>query len=83
MQSRLDAAPFLAFDLLQLDGRATLALAYAARRDLLEELELEGAAWRPLRNLVGQSEAVLASTAEPGLEGVVRQRLGSPYGPNA
>jgi bifunctional non-homologous end joining protein LigD len=46
---------------------------------LLTDLELEGPAWRTPRNFVGQAEAVLASTAERGLEGVVAKRLDSPY----
>jgi bifunctional non-homologous end joining protein LigD len=74
-------ATFLAFEVLHLDGRATLDLAYAVRRELLEELELEGPDWRTPRNFVGQAEAVLASTAERGLEGVVAKRLDSPYKP--
>jgi len=76
-------ATFLAFDLLHLDGRSTLDLPYAARRDLLEELDLEGARWRTPRNFVGQAQAVLVSTAERGLEGVVAKRLSSPYRPGS
>jgi bifunctional non-homologous end joining protein LigD len=52
-------ATFLAFDLLHLDRRSTLGFPYEARRELLEELELEGPAWRTPRNFVGQAEAVL------------------------
>jgi bifunctional non-homologous end joining protein LigD len=74
-------ATFLAFDLLHLDGRSTLRLPYAARRELLERLELEGPAWRTPRGFVGQAAAVLAATAECGLEGVVAKRLDSPYAP--
>jgi bifunctional non-homologous end joining protein LigD len=70
-------ATFLAFNLLHLDGRSTLHLPYAVRRELLEALGLEGPAWRTPRNFVGQAEAVLASTAERGLEGVVAKRLDS------
>jgi ATP-dependent DNA ligase len=74
-------ATFLAFDLLHLDGRATVHLAYAVRRELLEELGLEGSAWRTPRNFVGEAEAVLASTKQCGLEGVVAKRLDSSYKP--
>ena len=76
-------ATFLAFDPLHLAGRSTLDLAYAARRELLEQLELEGPAWRMPRHFVGRSEAVLAATQERGLEGVVAKRLDSPYKPGA
>jgi len=54
-------ATFLAFDLLHLDGRSTLDLPYTARRELLEQLGLEGPAWRTPRNFVGQAQAVLAA----------------------
>ena len=43
------------------------------------KLGLEGPAWRTPRNFIGQAEAVLASTAEQGLEGFVAKRLQSPY----
>jgi bifunctional non-homologous end joining protein LigD len=76
-------ATFLAFDLLHLDGHSTLGLPYSARRGLLEELELEGPAWRTPRNFNGQADAVLASTRERGLEGVVAKRLDSTYKPGA
>jgi bifunctional non-homologous end joining protein LigD len=77
------SATFLAFDLLHLDKRSTLGLPYSDGRELLQELELEGAAWQTPRNFVGQAEAVLASTLERGLEGVVAKRLDSAYKPGA
>jgi bifunctional non-homologous end joining protein LigD len=76
-------ATFLAFDLLHLEERSTLGLPYSVRRELLQELELEGPAWRTPRNFVGHAEAVLASTLERDLEGVVAKRLDSPYKPGA
>jgi bifunctional non-homologous end joining protein LigD len=74
-------ATFLAFDLLHLDGRSTLGLPYRERRELVEELELQGPAWRTPRNFVGQADSLLAATAKRGLEGVVAKRLDSPYKP--
>jgi bifunctional non-homologous end joining protein LigD len=74
-------AAFLAFDLLHIDGRATLGLPYAERRRLLEGLALEGPAWQTPRNFIGQTQAVLAATAERDLEGVVAKRLDSRYKP--
>jgi bifunctional non-homologous end joining protein LigD len=76
-------ATFLAFDLLHLDERSTLGLPYSARRELLEQLKLEGPAWQTPRNYVGQADAVFASTLEHGLEGVIAKRLDSPYKPGA
>lgn len=63
------------FDALHVDGRAVRELPCAARRELLASLELEGPAWRTPRHFVGQAEALLAATAEQGLEGVVAKRL--------
>jgi bifunctional non-homologous end joining protein LigD len=76
-------ASFLAFDLLHLDGCSTVEQPYVARRELLAELKLEGPAWRTPRNFIGQPEAVLESTEQCGLEGVVAKRLESPYKPGA
>lgn len=62
-----------------LDRRATRQLPYAARRELLASLDLEGPAWRaPHHHFVG-AEHRLAATAEQGLEGVVAKRLDAAY----
>jgi bifunctional non-homologous end joining protein LigD len=76
-------ATLLVFDVLNLDGRPTLDLPYSARRELLAELELEGPNWKTPRNFVGQTHAVLTSTRERGLEGVVVKRLDSTYKPGS
>ena len=67
------------FDGLHVDGRAVRQLPYAARRELLTSLELEGPAWRTPRHFVGRAEHLLAATAEHGLEGVVGKRLDAAY----
>jgi bifunctional non-homologous end joining protein LigD len=68
------------FDLLHLDGRSTRALPYRERRALLEELALDGPAWRTPASLVLESAASFTTrVAELGLEGVVAKRLGSAY----
>ncbi len=67
------------FDALHLDGRAVRQLTYAARRELLTSLELEGPAWRAPRNFVGQAEQLLVAAADQGLEGVVAKRLDAAY----
>jgi bifunctional non-homologous end joining protein LigD len=72
---------YVIFDLLYLDGRSTLPLAYEDRRALLEELELEGPAWRAPAYHRGEGSALLAATRELGIEGVVAKRLDSPYEP--
>lgn len=70
---------FMAFDLLHLDGRAVRHLPYWRRRELLAELELDVPLCRTPRHFVGEGPALLAATAEQGLEGVVAKRLDAPY----
>src|SRR5690348_16868135 len=70
----------MAFDLLHLDGTAVRHFPYWRRRELLAELELDGGVCRTPRHFVGEGEAVLAATAEQGLEGVVAKRLDAAYG---
>jgi bifunctional non-homologous end joining protein LigD len=72
-------ATFLAFDLLHLDGRSTRGLPYHRRRELLDQLTLEGRAWATPRHFVGDTDRLIAASSELGLEGVVAKRLDSPY----
>jgi bifunctional non-homologous end joining protein LigD len=70
------------FDVVHLDGRSTRGLPYRERRALLEELALDGPAWRtPASIVLERSEAFVAGVAKLGLEGVVAKRLGSRYMP--
>ncbi len=69
------------FDLLYLDGRSTMALPYAERRALLDELDLEGPAWQTPAYRVGGGRDFLAVAAKHGLEGVLAKRLDSRYRP--
>jgi bifunctional non-homologous end joining protein LigD len=72
---------FLVFDLLWLDGRLLTGLPYTERRRRLEELEVAGDAWQTVASFPGAGTALLAATAEQGLEGVVAKRLTSTYLP--
>jgi bifunctional non-homologous end joining protein LigD len=72
---------YVIFDLLYLDGRLTLPLAYEDRRTILEELELEGPAWRTPAYHRGEGSALLEATKKLGIEGVIAKRLDSPYEP--
>ena len=57
-------------------------LPYSERRALLEELALDGPAWRtPASVVVERSEDFVARVEELGLEGVVAKRLSSTYIP--
>jgi bifunctional non-homologous end joining protein LigD len=72
---------YVIFDLLYLDGRLTLPLAYEDRRTLLEGLELEGPAWRTPTYHRGEGSALLEATKNLGIEGVLAKRLDCPYEP--
>jgi bifunctional non-homologous end joining protein LigD len=81
MASRLPVT-YLAFDLLQLDGRWLLDEPYHRRRALLEGLGLQGARWQTPPSFTGVPGAdVLAVSQQHGLEGVVAKRLDSRYEP--
>jgi bifunctional non-homologous end joining protein LigD len=70
---------YLVFDLLWLDGRLLTPLPYSERRTLLEDLEVAGPTWQTVGSFPGAGTALLAATAEQGLEGVVAKRLRSAY----
>src|SRR5919201_4182753 len=72
---------YVVFDLLYREGRSTLPLSYEERRSLLEELELEGSAWRTPAYHRGEGAALLDATERLGVEGVVAKRLDCPYEP--
>jgi len=63
-------ATFVAFDLLELDGRTVVDEPYRARREALACLGLNGPRWATT-TADGDGEAVWAATHELGLEGVV------------
>ena len=69
------------FDVLWLEGHATIALPYRERRRLLERLALAGPAWQTPPTHEGDGAAVRRTAEELGLEGVVAKRLDSPYRP--
>jgi bifunctional non-homologous end joining protein LigD len=74
-------ATYVIFDLLYLDGHPTMALAYEERRELLEQLELQGPAWRTPAYHRGEGRALLAATRDLGIEGIVAKKLDCPYAP--
>jgi bifunctional non-homologous end joining protein LigD len=79
--ARAQPVHYIAFDLLHLDGRSLLELPYEQRRGLLEQLSLEGPAWRTPRFHRGGGQALLDATREQGLEGIVAKRLDAHYEP--
>jgi bifunctional non-homologous end joining protein LigD len=73
---------YLVFDLLQLDGRPMFDLAYADRRAVLDDLELNGPFWQTPPSFPGADFAdVQAVSRSHGMEGVVAKRLDSKYVP--
>jgi bifunctional non-homologous end joining protein LigD len=74
-------ATYIIFDLLWLDGHSVMGLPYSERRELLSALELNGVSWKTPEHLTGSGSAVLAASAEQGLEGIVAKRLDSSYQP--
>jgi len=75
---------YLAFDVLQLDGRPLTGLPYGERRDILTPLVPYGPYWQCPPSFAGEDfDAVLAASSANGLEGVVAKRLDSRYEPGA
>ncbi|HEX8074832.1 MAG TPA: DNA ligase D [Thermoleophilaceae bacterium] len=76
-------ASYMIFDVLYLDGRSLMDLPYEERRARLEELELEGPAWRTPAYHPGEGSALKQASEQQGLEGVVAKRLDSRYEPGS
>lgn len=79
--ARTKPVTLLLFDVLYLDGRRLLELSYDRRRELLEELDLNGARWRTPPCHHGDGPRILRISRRQGLEGVVAKRRDSPYLP--
>jgi bifunctional non-homologous end joining protein LigD len=75
---------YLVFDVLQLDGRPLTGRPYADRRQLLESLVPNGAAFHVPPAFPGEDlDAVRAASVANGFEGVVIKRLDSGYEPGS
>jgi len=72
---------YLVFDVMFLDGRSTVTLAYDERRALVENLGLSGDHVAVPPWFAGGGDEVLEASRRQGLEGVVAKRLASPYQP--
>jgi bifunctional non-homologous end joining protein LigD len=72
---------FMAFDVLEVDGRDLRREPWTERRRVLEALLEDGEAWRVPAAHVGDDagEQLLASVHQLGMEGVVAKRLDSTY----
>ncbi|MBO3739672.1 DNA polymerase ligase N-terminal domain-containing protein [Actinoplanes flavus] len=75
-------AHLLIYDLLWLEGHATIEVVrYAERRELLEGLSLAGDHWQTPPCFAGGGEFALEAARDQGLPGIVAKRLDSPYLP--
>jgi bifunctional non-homologous end joining protein LigD len=72
---------FVAFDLLWLDGHEAMPLAWEQRRSLLEQLHVDGPAWRTPSTHRGDGDALLDAARSQGLAGLVAKKVDSPYRP--
>ncbi|WP_338748573.1 non-homologous end-joining DNA ligase [Janibacter alittae] len=68
----------MAFDLLRLLGQDLTSQPWAARRQLLEQLEIDGPRWQ-VPPTYDDGEGLLDATADQGLEGIVSKRRASAY----
>ncbi len=73
---------FAVFDVLEIDGQPTIALAWQQRRHLLEQLLDDGSHWR-VSAVHSDGAALLAAATEQRLEGVMAKRTDRPYRPGA
>jgi bifunctional non-homologous end joining protein LigD len=72
---------FIAFDLVQLDGRSLVDEPYERRRELLAGLGFDGPSWQAPTEHRGEGARLLEVARERGLEGIVAKRIGSAYCP--
>lgn len=70
---------FVLFDVLWLDGSWTTDLPLPRRRELLEELTIEGPNWQTSPAHVGEGRSMLDNAKMHGIEGIVAKRLDSTY----
>jgi bifunctional non-homologous end joining protein LigD len=85
MRTRAREAPVVyeIQDVVYLDGRSLVDRPWEERRALLEELELNGPAWRISRVHIGDGKALSEAAKQMSLPGIVAKPLDSPYGPKA
>ena len=70
---------YMVFDAIWLDGQPLTGEQYQRRRTLLEELGLAGPHWQTPAYQVDHGQALLQTSREKGLEGLIAKRLDSVY----
>ena len=84
VRQRMGEVPiaYVLFDVLWVDGRSTMALPYAERRAVLDELVPEpGPCWKVSTPHFGDGAALLEAARSQQLEGIVAKRADSIYEP--
>jgi len=79
--AKSEPVTYVIFDLLHLDGVDLSAEPYRRRRDLLDELDLNGEAWQTPAYSTGKARELLEAARARGLPGLVLKRLASAYSP--
>lgn len=84
-QQSVGASPatYVIFDLLMLDGNTLIDLPYRTRRQVLEDLMVDGPAWRVPPSAPDGAEALYRLAGQRDLEGIVMKRLDSLYRPGS
>jgi bifunctional non-homologous end joining protein LigD len=80
-RARGDPATYVIYDLLYLDGEDLTGAPYKRRRALLEDLGLDGPAWRTPAAATTKIKELLAVAAGQGVEGLVLKKQSAPYVP--
>lgn len=70
----------MVFDVLRVLGQDITGQPWRARRELLEQLDIDGARWQ-VPPVYDDGEMLLEVTAEQGLEGIISKRRDAPYLP--
>ncbi len=72
---------FVAFDVLWLDGHSPAERSWTDRREVLDDLALDGAAWTTPSVYTGDPAPMLAAAATSGVTELVAKRVAAPYDP--
>src|SRR5690348_15873424 len=83
VEAKARAVPvvYCIFDLLWIDGESLLPQPYKERRERLQQMGLDGLAWRVPSYSAGNGEQLLEAAGTQHLEGILCKRLDSPYVP--
>lgn len=81
IQEHFEPVVLMCFDVLRIDGRDLMPLAWSDRREVLERLGLANARCQTPPAVIGDGARVWDAAERHGMEGVVAKRVDSPYRP--